>query len=117
MAKKTVAVKKTAAKKPADPKARAVSIDYPKPGEIVRPGHYSVRVSAPAAQAQVRFDQGAWQDCRESIGHFWYDWAPQAGRVCLQARARTETGRWSAVAEREVVVVLEGPERDGAVFA
>ena len=95
-----------------------VSIDHPQAGEIVRPGHYALRLSAARAdRAQVRFDKGAWQDCRESLGHFWYDWAPQAGRACVQVRARAGLGRWSAAVERDVVVTAEGPERDGSVFA
>lgn len=118
MAKKTIVVKKTVVKKPLPKSGLSVVIDYPEASEIVRPGHYSVRLTAAGAdQAQVRFDEGEWQGCRESLGHFWYDWAPQAGRVCVEARARMGKGRWSPLAEREVVVTAEGPERDGAIFA
>jgi len=124
MAKKTVVSKSRAAsargvaKKAAPKRGLAVVIDYPASGEIVRPGHYALRLtSSGAEQLQVRFDGGQWQDCRESLGHFWYDWAPQAGRTCVMARARAGSGRWSPAAEREVVVTLEGPERDGNIFA
>ena len=118
MAKKTIVVKKGVAKKPVRKSGLSVVIDYPEAQEVVRPGHYSIRLTASGAeQAQVRFDGAEWQDCRESLGHFWYDWAPQAGRGCLQARARAGKGRWSPLAEREVVATAEGPERDGAIFA
>ncbi|OGS37367.1 MAG: hypothetical protein A2506_04250 [Elusimicrobia bacterium RIFOXYD12_FULL_66_9] len=118
MTKKIVAVKKSAAKKPAPKAGLKVVIDYPQAGEIVRPGHYSIRLTVPGAeQAQVRFDGGEWHVCRESLGHFWHDWAPQAGRVCVESRARVGKGRWSAMAERDVVVTAEGPERDGSIFA
>ncbi|OGS00009.1 MAG: hypothetical protein A2V88_11365 [Elusimicrobia bacterium RBG_16_66_12] len=118
MAKKTIVVKKPAAKKPVRKSGLSVVIDYPEAHEIVRPGHYSIRLTVPGAgQAQVRFDGGEWNECRESLGHFWHDWAPQAGRVCVEARARAGSGRWSPMAEREVVVTAEGPERDGSIFA
>ena len=118
MAKKTMAAKKPVVKKAARKSAPAVLIDYPQPDEIVRPGHYSIRLSAPhGSSVQVRLDAGAWQDCRHAAGHYWHDWAPQAGRVCVQARSRIGAGRWSASAEREVVVTMEGLERDGALFA
>lgn len=118
MAKKTSAVKESAAKKTVRKSGLSVVIDYPEAREIVRPGHYSIRLTVPGAgQAQVRFDGGEWNECRESLGHFWHDWAPQAGRVCVEARARAGSGRWSPLAEREVVVTAEGPERDGSIFA
>ena len=118
MAKKIVRIKKTAAVKPPRKTGLQVVIDYPAAHEIVRPGHYSVRLTVPGAgQAQVRFDEGEWLDCRESLGHFWHDWAPQAGQVRIESRARIGLGRWSPTAERDVVVTAEGPERDGAIFA
>ena len=110
MAKKIVVAKKTAAKKTVVKKAAAKSalqvvIDYPEEQTVILPGHYAVRLSAPGAgQAQIRFDGGDWLDCRESLGHFWHDWTPLAGRVRLEVRARAGKGRWSPVAEREVVV-------------
>lgn len=118
MAKKTIAGKKTVAKKPGRKSGLRVVIDYPEVGEIARPGHYSIRLTVTGAdQAQVRFDGCEWLECRESLGHFWYDWSPQAGRVCVESRARVGSGRWSPLAERDVVVTAEGPERDGAIFA
>ncbi|MEK7383433.1 MAG: hypothetical protein AAB262_09115 [Elusimicrobiota bacterium] len=118
MSKKTVAVKKTVVKKTVRKSGLQVIIDYPEAGEIVRPGHYSIRLTlSRAGQAQVRFDGGEWAECRESLGHFWCDWAPQAGRVRIEARARIGSGGWSPAAEREVVVTAEGPERDGSIFA
>src|SRR5687768_4447662 len=100
MAKKTAvsAAPKTAAKKPAKAaaprKAAAskltVAIDYPREGDLVRPGHYAVRVDAVGAdQLQLRLDGTDWIDCREAVGFFWYDWSPQKpGPVVLSARAR-----------------------------
>lgn len=106
MAKKTAAAKKPVAKKPAAKKsALRVVIDYPEAGAVVLPGHYAVRLTASgASQAQLRFDGGAWIDCRESLGHFWHDWSPQPGRANLESRARAGKGRWSPVAERGVIV-------------
>ena len=112
MAKKIAAVKtkpaprKRTAKAAAPKKTRlSVSIDYPQEGEAVRPGHYSIRVTAAGAtQAQGRVDGGDWLDCREAVGHFWLDWAPVAGEVRLEARARGGKGRWTAAPVRSVAV-------------
>ncbi|MFI5345622.1 MAG: hypothetical protein ACHQ51_04530 [Elusimicrobiota bacterium] len=112
MAKKTEAVKilrpavKKPAAKPAAPKKTRleVSVDYPLEGESVRSGHYSIRLtSAGAGQVQVRLD-GEWTDCREAVGHFWYDWSPLAGSVRIEARARVGKGRWTAASPRACVV-------------
>jgi hypothetical protein len=109
VATKKTAVKKAVApkKKSAVPKAAAltVAVDYPSEGELVRPGHYSIRITATgAAQAQVRLDGGEWAGCREAIGHFWFDWAPAAGPALIEARARSGKGRWTASAVRSCVV-------------
>ena len=99
MAKKIVVAKKRVVKKP----ALRVIIDYPQVHEIVRPGHYSIRLTA-AGQAQVRVDGGEWLECRDTHGHFWCDWAPLPGRSLLEARARTGKGRGTAAESREVIV-------------
>lgn len=111
MVKKTVVAKKPVVKKavskktPAPKMGLAVVIDYPEEHAVILPGHYAVRLTAAGAtQAQLRFDGGEWFDCRESLGHFWYDWAPQSGRVRLASRARTGKGRWTPTAERDIVV-------------
>lgn len=110
MAKKVSPTKKRrpaaprAAKPAAKPKLEA-AIDYPQAGEPVHPGHYSIRVSATGAtQAQARVGSGEWRDCRESVGHFWHDWAPVAGEFVLSVRARAGKGRWCAAVSRVVVV-------------
>lgn len=105
MAKKIAAPRKTAVKAPVKKAGLKVVIDYPAEHEIVMPGHYAIRLTAAGAtQAQVRFDGDDWSDCREAAGHFWYDWAPQAGRVRLEVRARIGKGRWSPVAALDAVV-------------
>lgn len=110
MAKKISSVKaapKRSAKAPAKKKAAlAVSIDYPQEGESVRSGHYAIRLTASgASSAQVRLGDGEWLDCREAVGHFWLDWAPVAGSVSIEARARSGKGRWTAAPARPVSVV------------
>ncbi|PIR15312.1 MAG: hypothetical protein COV48_15095 [Elusimicrobia bacterium CG11_big_fil_rev_8_21_14_0_20_64_6] len=102
------AIKKTAEKKPAAKSGLKVLIDYPRAQEVVRPGHYSIRLTASgASQMQLRVDGREWLECRESLSHYWHDWAPQPGRSIIKARARAGKGRWSAVTEREVVVKPE----------
>lgn len=96
--------KKIAAPRKKKPALKAV-IDYPTAHEIIRPGHYAIRVTAAgASQAQVRFDGDHWSDCREAAGYFWYDWAAQAGRVRLEVRARAGKGRWCPMAALDAAV-------------
>jgi hypothetical protein len=105
MVKKTVAPRKTAAKTPAKKAGLKVVIDYPTSQEVVRPGHYAIRLTAAGAtQAQVRFDGDEWSDCRDSFGHFWYDWAPQSGRVRIEVRARAGRGRWTPAVALDAVI-------------
>lgn len=70
-------------------------IDFPREGEQVRPGHYTVRIAADGAKrVELSISGGEWQACRSSVGYFWYDWRPQApGRQELVARARSGRGR------------------------
>lgn len=107
------AVKKSAApKKPAEPAKvvpagkLSVIVDYPREGDLVRPGHYAVRIDAlGAAEVQVKLDGTDWLECREAVGFFWYDWSPQKpGPVVVAARARKPKGRWIASPGRACVV-------------
>jgi hypothetical protein len=109
--KKPAAAKKfsrAAARPPAAAAARPpleASIDYPAEGERVLPGHYAVRMTAGgASQAQARLDGGPWRDCRPAVGHFWLDWAPEAGPAVIEARARAGKGRWTSAPPRACVV-------------
>jgi hypothetical protein len=108
MQKETASARKKRAALPTNTAAPAkltATIDYPQENEIVRPGHYSIRVTATgAAQAQVRVGAGDWADCREASGHFWRDWAPTPGAFALAARARRGKGRWCAAVVRRVGV-------------
>lgn len=110
MAKKTKpAVKKPVrpSKKKSAPKAPSltVTIDYPLDCESVRPGHYAVRVTADGAESvQARVNDDDWSDCRESVGHYWLDWAPVPGPARLEARARRGKGKWASAAPRGCVV-------------
>lgn len=105
MVKKLAAPKKTAAKAPAKKAGLKVVIDYPAAHEVVMPGHYAIRLTAAGAtQAQVRFDGDEWSDCRDSFGHFWYDWAPQSGRVRIEVRARAGKGRWTPAVALDTVI-------------
>lgn len=56
---------------------KEVGIDYPQPHESLTPGPYSFRVTAPEDAQEVRLsvDDGPWQPCRRSDGHWWLDWS------------------------------------------
>lgn len=58
---------------------KEIGIDYPHSGEVIAPGQYSFRLSAPADAKEVRLsiDDGPWQLCRDDNGYWWYDW-PEA---------------------------------------
>lgn len=71
-----------------------VFIDYPREGELVRPGHYSIRVGTvpAAASVELSIDGGVWIPCRESAGYWWYDWSGfEIGPHQIQARAQGES--------------------------
>lgn len=59
---------------------KEVGIDFPHPGETIAPGTYSFRIAAPSDAKEVRIsiDDEAWQSCRRSDGHWWFDWNNQA---------------------------------------
>lgn len=97
---------KKAKKAPAAKAGPAVLLDYPQAGETVRPGHYAVRVAAkPELTVEVCVDGGPWQACRESVGYYWYDWAPTPGSHTVVARAKNGGPRWTKSDERSIVVV------------
>ncbi len=99
MPKKTVAAapKKTAVRKRAakakpvdvDVQAAALTLDYPQAGETVRWPQYTLRLTTPEGTpfVEVAVDGGPWTACRESVGHWWYDWSGYAaGEHTLAAR-------------------------------
>lgn len=89
------------------PKAPAVILDYPREGETVSPGAYAIRVAAACDhKVEVSIDGGPWAECRQSVGYFWYDWAPSApGEHRIVARAKNGSPRFKTSPERLCVVV------------
>lgn len=90
---------KAATKKAAAPcctpaQATEASIDYPKEGESVLPGHYAVRISAKTAgSVEVSINNGPWHTCRTADGYHWYDWTPSTpGRATISARCKSSNG-------------------------
>jgi hypothetical protein len=74
-----IKTRKTHARRANAPAARP-TVDYPMEGESLNSPSYTIRVSAPAAlSVHVAIDQGAWLECRESCGYWWYDWTPEIG--------------------------------------
>jgi hypothetical protein len=91
--------------KPAELAAEAV-IDFPKEAEKVLPGHYAVRITArPGYDVEINTGGTEWWPCRESVGHFWFDWWPsKPGRTTLSLRVKVGKGRWKKVSERSCTV-------------
>jgi|GEM_PF-2468829 len=93
--------------KPEQPELRP-AVDYPKQDEKLGPPHYSVRVTVheKADQVDVSIDQGPWQPCRRSSGHWWFDWTDfDKGEHEVIARARQGEGRWMVSIPNEFMVV------------
>ena len=82
------------------------TIDFPKQNEKIASRHYGMRVTAPAAdEADVSINQGPWQPCRESVGHWWFDWTGfDAGEHEVIVRARMKGGRWLVSTPHEFFV-------------
>lgn len=59
---------------------KEVGIDFPQPGETIAAGStYSFRIAAPAdaKEVSISIDDEAWHSCRQSDGHWWFDWSNQ----------------------------------------
>ncbi|MEW5951380.1 MAG: bifunctional transaldolase/phosoglucose isomerase [Elusimicrobia bacterium] len=74
-------VKLALKKKPALKKAENnnnqdyVVIDYPKNLETISSNNYTVRIGASnCLNVEISIDDQPWQNCRHSVGYWWYDW-------------------------------------------
>ena len=73
-----------------------LALDYPQARETIVSRHYTQRQTAweSAPSVEVSIDGAAWQPCRFSVGHWWYDWANyDSGKHALRVRAMGPTGR------------------------
>ncbi len=80
-----------------------VSVDFPRPGEVIEDG-YAVRVSAPpdATRVEVNIDRRGWLACRPAAGHWWRDWSGRDdGEHEIAARAVVADGRTIGCEPRE----------------
>ncbi|HAH05574.1 MAG TPA: hypothetical protein DCM05_03460 [Elusimicrobia bacterium] len=73
----------------------SIEVQYPQEGEKVYKGHYAIRVDVlNVANVHISINNGDWQSCRETSGHYWFDWYPsEAGSFRLVARATGPDGR------------------------
>ena len=84
-----VAAAPVAVRKPVRKTVSPVLIDFPREGEMVRPPHYTIRLSTPKpAPVEVSINGGPWQPARESCGYQWVDWNPNAGDAKIVARVK-----------------------------
>ena len=76
--------------------AVSVTIDFPLNGDRISAQYYGVRISAPGGRpVQISIDGGEWKPCRESAGHFWFDWTGiPAGEHKLTAQIQTADGKF-----------------------
>lgn len=87
-----------------------IEIEYPVEGERIAPGHYAVRIVAPPnAQVRLSINNGSWETCRFSVGHYWYDWHPgRPGTYKMTARSRVGNSAWKTSKERSCSVIGSG---------
>lgn len=52
-----------------------IVIDYPKNLETITSNHYTIRIgSTNTDRVEISIDDNPWQNCRHSVGYWWYDW-------------------------------------------
>lgn len=86
-----------------------LALDYPQAREKIVSRHYTLRLTAyeSAASVEVSINEGQWQPCRFSVGHWWYDWADYgSGKHTLRARATGPNGQ-EVLAKRVCRVALD----------
>ncbi|MDD2803976.1 MAG: hypothetical protein PHV33_00345 [Elusimicrobiales bacterium] len=75
------------------PKAvKKIGIDYPKTNEVISGEHYAVRIStAPCDKVELSIDGGAWANCANSSGFWWFHLSGLAvGTHRLAARVKID---------------------------
>lgn len=88
----------------------AVTCDYPQPGQAISSAEYTLRFSTSfeTPSVEVSIDGGAWQPCREAVGHWWFDWSGYAGgEHALAYRAQLPGGGFTPAATARVWVSFE----------
>lgn len=98
----TLETKKAAPKRArkAGPKKEAfdpnnyIMIDHPQENEIISGLHYAIRIGASDnGAAEISFDDGDWQPCRQAAGYWWFDWGYfTPGTHTIVARLRDAEG-------------------------
>ena len=85
-----------------------ICIDYPQNNETVYCGHYCFRLGSrkPCSGMQVSVNGGAWQNCRQANGYWWFDWWNfNTGNFYLEAKAFVD-GKEEQTAKRKFKVTL-----------
>lgn len=70
----------------------AISIEYPREGEVITSPSYVFRIDADAARVEIAIDGGGWTSCRRSDDYWWFDWSDYEPGV-HQALVREAPGR------------------------
>lgn len=96
-------------------KEKSITLDYPQENENVASLEYVFRITAQDAMrsVSVSIDAGAWQPCREAVGHWWYDWSDyKEGGHQVRVEARTQSGKKISFGPRAFMVTVS---HDGGV--
>jgi uncharacterized protein YegJ (DUF2314 family) len=83
-------------------------LDYPLEGEIVTSHSYCIRVTAQEPRSvEICLDGKRWFSCRESVGHWWYDWSGfRSGGYTITARMTDKNGKVSKTKDRQFTVLI-----------
>ena len=83
-------------------------LDYPLEGEIVTSHSYCIRLTALQPNSvEICLDGKKWLFCRESVGHWWYDWSGfRSGGYTITARMTDKNGKVSKTKDRQFTVLI-----------
>ena len=87
-----------------------VIIDYPEEDEVITSHHYTFRISTiiSAVGVDVSIDGSNWMPCRESSGHWWFDWNKyKTNPYALHARFHAKDGSKQVSSLRRFIVKLK----------
>jgi hypothetical protein len=83
-------------------------LDYPLEGEILTSHSYCIRLTALQPRSvEICLDGKRWLSCRESVGHWWYDWSGfRSGGYTITARMTDKNGKVSKTKDRQFTVLI-----------
>ncbi|PIS46486.1 MAG: transaldolase [Elusimicrobia bacterium CG08_land_8_20_14_0_20_51_18] len=84
-----------------------IVMDYPKNLETITARYYAVRIGASdCVNVEVSINDQPWQNCRRSVGYWWYDWTNiQPGTYQILARMNKGNGQYLMSKRRRCKII------------